>query len=179
MRHLIIVEDIRNLIIRFVTLQNIKFILLMKYMLSNQAFNAFENTWGTTFMYDFHISYYREIKIIPTILSRCQIYDFNRIEIEDIVDQLKITRRRYQFQGWCLPNRSGVRCLTRCVVYVWFNCHLFVKQKHYLSKYDYQFAYSWSWLLFQAFGFIFRSRYVCHFIVEWYQKFDHIIFWLV
>ncbi len=28
-------------------------------------------------------------KVIPTILSRCQIYDFNRIEIEDIVKQLQ------------------------------------------------------------------------------------------
>ena len=28
-------------------------------------------------------------KVIPTILSRCQIYDFNRIEISDITDQLK------------------------------------------------------------------------------------------
>ncbi|HCV84534.1 MAG TPA: DNA polymerase III subunit gamma/tau, partial [Alistipes putredinis] len=28
-------------------------------------------------------------KIIPTILSRCQIYDFNRIRVEDSVEYLK------------------------------------------------------------------------------------------
>ena len=59
-------------------------------MLSNQAFNAFLKTLEEPPSYAiFILATTEKYKVIPTILSRCQIYDFNRIEIEDIVDQLR------------------------------------------------------------------------------------------
>ena len=60
------------------------------HMLSTQAFNAFLKTLEEPPEYAiFILATTEKHKVIPTILSRCQIYDFNRIEIKDIVDQLK------------------------------------------------------------------------------------------
>ena len=59
-------------------------------MLSNQAFNAFLKTLEEPPAYAiFILATTEKHKVIPTILSRCQIYDFNRIEISDIVYQLR------------------------------------------------------------------------------------------
>ncbi len=88
------VEDIRNLIdqVRYPPQQG-KFkvyIIDEVHMLSNQAFNAFLKTLEEPPSYAiFILATTEKHKVIPTILSRCQIYDFNRIEISDIVDQLK------------------------------------------------------------------------------------------
>ncbi len=60
------------------------------HMLSKQAFNAFLKTLEEPPKHAiFILATTEKHKVIPTILSRCQIYDFNRIGIEDIVNQLK------------------------------------------------------------------------------------------
>lgn len=59
------------------------------HMLSTQAFNAFLKTLEEPPRYAiFILATTEKHKIIPTILSRCQIFDFNRIKINDITEQL-------------------------------------------------------------------------------------------
>ena len=58
--------------------------------LSSAAFNAFLKTLEEPPAHAiFILATTEKHKIIPTILSRCQIYDFKRITIEDIQDHLK------------------------------------------------------------------------------------------
>jgi DNA polymerase III subunit gamma/tau len=60
------------------------------HMLSTAAFNAFLKTLEEPPHHAiFILATTEKHKIIPTILSRCQIHDFNRISVNDIVDQLK------------------------------------------------------------------------------------------
>jgi DNA polymerase-3 subunit gamma/tau len=60
------------------------------HMLSTQAFNAFLKTLEEPPSYAiFILATTEKNKVIPTILSRCQIFDFNRIQISDISDHLK------------------------------------------------------------------------------------------
>lgn len=60
------------------------------HMLSVQAFNAFLKTLEEPPAHAiFILATTEKHKIIPTILSRCQIYDFNRIRVEDVVSYLK------------------------------------------------------------------------------------------
>ena len=60
------------------------------HMLSQAAFNAFLKTLEEPPHHAiFILATTEKHKIIPTILSRCQIYDFNRIRIEDTVGYLK------------------------------------------------------------------------------------------
>jgi len=59
------------------------------HMLSSSAFNAFLKTLEEPPSHAiFILATTEKHKIIPTILSRCQIFDFNRIRIEDIVGRL-------------------------------------------------------------------------------------------
>lgn len=59
------------------------------HMLSQSAFNAFLKTLEEPPPHAiFILATTEKHKIIPTILSRCQIFDFNRIHIEDIVGRL-------------------------------------------------------------------------------------------
>jgi len=59
------------------------------HMLSTQAFNAFLKTLEEPPLYaKFILATTEKHKIIPTILSRCQIFDFQRIKIEDISSHL-------------------------------------------------------------------------------------------
>jgi DNA polymerase III subunit gamma/tau len=59
------------------------------HMLSSTAFNAFLKTLEEPPSHAiFILATTEKHKIIPTILSRCQIFDFNRIRIEDIVSRL-------------------------------------------------------------------------------------------
>lgn len=59
------------------------------HMLSSSAFNAFLKTLEEPPAHAiFILATTEKHKIIPTILSRCQIFDFNRIKIEDIVKRL-------------------------------------------------------------------------------------------
>jgi DNA polymerase III subunit gamma/tau len=60
------------------------------HMLSSQAFNAFLKTLEEPPKHAiFILATTEKHKIIPTILSRCQIFDFNRIGIADIADHLE------------------------------------------------------------------------------------------
>ena len=66
------------------------FIIDEVHMLSAQAFNAFLKTLEEPPEHAiFILATTEKHKILPTILSRCQIYDFARITVQDIVDQLK------------------------------------------------------------------------------------------
>jgi len=59
------------------------------HMLTSSAFNAFLKTLEEPPSHAiFILATTEKHKIIPTILSRCQIFDFNRIRIEDIVSRL-------------------------------------------------------------------------------------------
>ncbi len=88
------VEDIRNLIdqVRFPP-QDGKYkvyIIDEVHMLSQAAFNAFLKTLEEPPSYAiFILATTEKHKILPTILSRCQIFDFNRIQIKDITEHLK------------------------------------------------------------------------------------------
>ena len=60
------------------------------HMLSSQAFNAFLKTLEEPPVHAiFILATTEKHKILPTILSRCQTYDFNRISIPDIVSNLR------------------------------------------------------------------------------------------
>lgn len=88
------VEDIRNLIdqVRYPPQQGKYKVYIIDevHMLSTQAFNAFLKTLEEPPEYAiFILATTEKHKVIPTILSRCQIYDFNRIEVSDIVKQLE------------------------------------------------------------------------------------------
>ncbi len=60
------------------------------HMLSSQAFNAFLKTLEEPPAYaKFILATTEKHKILPTILSRCQIFDFKRITVEDISKHLQ------------------------------------------------------------------------------------------
>jgi DNA polymerase-3 subunit gamma/tau len=60
------------------------------HMLSTAAFNAFLKTLEEPPAHAiFILATTEKHKILPTILSRCQVYDFNRIKIPDTVEHLK------------------------------------------------------------------------------------------
>lgn len=87
------VEHIRALIeqVRFQPQQGQYkiFIIDEVHMLSQQAFNAFLKTLEEPPAYAiFILATTEKHKIIPTILSRCQIFDFRRIQVSSIVDHL-------------------------------------------------------------------------------------------
>lgn len=66
------------------------FIIDEVHMLSSQAFNAFLKTLEEPPSYAiFILATTEKHKVIPTILSRCQIYDFKRITIADTVEHLQ------------------------------------------------------------------------------------------
>ena len=88
------VEGIRNLIdqtrIPPQTGKYKVYIIDEVHMLSSGAFNAFLKTLEEPPSHCiFILATTEKHKIIPTILSRCQIYNFKRITIEDIVSHLK------------------------------------------------------------------------------------------
>ena len=88
------VEHIRALIeqVRFQPQQGKYkvFIIDEVHMLSQQAFNAFLKTLEEPPSYAiFILATTEKHKIIPTILSRCQIYDFRRIQVPRIVSHLE------------------------------------------------------------------------------------------
>lgn len=88
------VDDIRNITDQVnIPPQNGRyriFIIDEVHMLSNSAFNAFLKTLeeppkNVVFI----LATTERHKVIPTILSRCQIYDFRRITVNDIIDHLE------------------------------------------------------------------------------------------
>ena len=65
------------------------FIIDEVHMLSTAAFNAFLKTLEEPPRHAiFILATTERHKVLPTILSRCQIYDFTRIELNDIVEHL-------------------------------------------------------------------------------------------
>ena len=88
------VDDIRNLVdqVRFapqIGEYNI-YIIDEVHMLSSQAFNAFLKTLEEPPKHaKFILATTEKHKIIPTILSRCQIFDFKKVSINDIISNLK------------------------------------------------------------------------------------------
>ena len=88
------VDDIRNITDQvYIPAQDGRyrvFIIDEVHMLSNAAFNAFLKTLeeppkNVVFI----LATTERHKVIPTILSRCQVYDFRRITINDIIDHLQ------------------------------------------------------------------------------------------
>jgi DNA polymerase-3 subunit gamma/tau len=98
------VDDIRNLIdqVRYPP-QFGKFkvyIIDEVHMLSTSAFNAFLKTLEEPPPYAvFILATTEKHKVIPTILSRCQIFDFNRIQVSDISRQLQKVAEREGVQA--------------------------------------------------------------------------------
>ncbi|WP_426790859.1 DNA polymerase III subunit gamma/tau [Sphingobacterium sp. WOUb80] len=87
------VDDIRNLIDQVrIPPQAGKYkiyIIDEVHMLSQAAFNAFLKTLEEPPSYAiFILATTEKHKILPTILSRCQIFDFNRIKVEDMASHL-------------------------------------------------------------------------------------------
>lgn len=88
------VDDIRNITDQVnIPAQNGRyrvFIIDEVHMLSNAAFNAFlKNLEEPPKNVVFILATTERHKVIPTILSRCQIYDFRRITVNDIIDHLQ------------------------------------------------------------------------------------------
>lgn len=93
------VDDIRSLIdqVRFAPQKgNYKvYIIDEVHMLSQAAFNAFLKTLEEPPPHAiFILATTEKHKIIPTILSRCQIFDFKRISVEDIAAHLKVIAQK-------------------------------------------------------------------------------------
>ncbi|MCE2772564.1 MAG: DNA polymerase III subunit gamma/tau, partial [Bacteroidetes bacterium] len=87
------VDDIRNLVDQVrIPPQMGKYkvyIIDEVHMLSSAAFNAFLKTLEEPPSYAiFILATTERHKILPTILSRCQIFNFNRIQVEDIANHL-------------------------------------------------------------------------------------------
>lgn len=88
------VEDIRSLIEQVRIMPQIGkyslFIIDEVHMLSTAAFNAFLKTLEEPPAHAiFILATTERHKILPTILSRCQCYDFNRIRVEDGAEYLR------------------------------------------------------------------------------------------
>ena len=98
------VDDIRRLIdqVRFAP-QTGKFkvyIIDEVHMLSQQAFNAFLKTLEEPPAHAiFILATTEKHKIIPTILSRCQIFDFKRITVDDIAGHLAFVAEKEGVQA--------------------------------------------------------------------------------
>jgi len=98
------VEHIRALIeqVRFQPQQGAYkvFIIDEVHMLSQAAFNAFLKTLEEPPPYAiFILATTEKHKILPTILSRCQIFDFKRIQVADMIDHLETICRDEQIQA--------------------------------------------------------------------------------
>lgn len=88
------VDDIRGLVEQVRILPQLGrysvYIIDEVHMLSTSAFNAFLKTLEEPPAHAvFILATTEKHKILPTILSRCQIYDFNRMKVGDMVGYLK------------------------------------------------------------------------------------------
>jgi len=98
------VDDIRNLVDQVRVPPQLGkykvYIIDEVHMLSQSAFNAFLKTLEEPPHHAiFILATTEKHKIIPTILSRCQIYDFNRISINDIIGQLRYVANSEQVEA--------------------------------------------------------------------------------
>ena len=97
------VDDIRNLIDQVrIPPQTGKYkvyIIDEVHMLSGQAFNAFLKTLEEPPSYAiFILATTEKHKVIPTILSRCQIYDFKKISTDDIKNYLELIAEKEEIK---------------------------------------------------------------------------------
>ena len=93
------VDDIRNLVEQVRIPPQVGkykvYIIDEVHMLSANAFNAFLKTLEEPPAYaKFILATTEKHKIIPTILSRCQIFDFKRINVKDIADYLAFVAKK-------------------------------------------------------------------------------------
>ena len=98
------VDDIRSLIEQVRIPPHIGkykvYIIDEVHMLSPSAFNAFLKTLEEPPHHAiFILATTEKHKILPTILSRCQIYDFNRINIQDTVEHLQYVANKENIQA--------------------------------------------------------------------------------
>ena len=98
------VDDIRALVeqVRIVPqgAQYKVYIIDEVHMLSQQAFNAFLKTLEEPPAYaKFILATTEKHKILPTILSRCQVYDFKRIGDDDIIKHLQYVASQEQVEA--------------------------------------------------------------------------------
>lgn len=98
------VEDIRSLIEQVRIPPQIGkykvYIIDEVHMLSTAAFNAFLKTLEEPPHHAiFILATTEKHKILPTILSRCQIYDFNRISVNDTVEHLENVARKEHIEA--------------------------------------------------------------------------------
>jgi len=98
------VDDIRNLVdqVRYPPQYGKYKVYIIDevHMLTSQAFNAFLKTLEEPPSYAiFILATTEKHKVIPTILSRCQIFDFNRIQIQDITAHLKKIAERENIEA--------------------------------------------------------------------------------
>ncbi len=98
------VDDIRNLVEQVRIPPQVGkykvYIIDEVHMLSAAAFNAFLKTLEEPPAYaKFILATTEKHKIIPTILSRCQIFDFKRIGVEDIANHLKFVAENEQIKA--------------------------------------------------------------------------------
>ncbi len=98
------VDDIRNLIEQVRIPPQVGnfsiYIIDEVHMLSAQAFNTFLKTLEEPPAHAiFILATTEKHKIIPTILSRCQIFDFNRIRLDDIVSRLQYVAEKENIQA--------------------------------------------------------------------------------
>lgn len=108
------VDDIRDITDQVQTPpQNGKyrvFIIDEVHMLSSAAFNAFLKTLEEPPSYViFILATTEKHKVLPTILSRCQTYDFRRITIEDMVEQMEYIGK----QEGISTDRRGLEVIAR------------------------------------------------------------------
>ena len=93
------VDEIRNLVeqVRYLPQKGKYKVYIIDevHMLSASAFNAFLKTLEEPPKHAiFILATTEKHKIIPTILSRCQIFDFNRIQIQDISKHLEYISKK-------------------------------------------------------------------------------------
>jgi DNA polymerase-3 subunit gamma/tau len=98
------VDDIRNIVdtVRIPPQigQYKVYIIDEVHMLSPNAFNAFLKTLEEPPAHAiFILATTEKHKILPTILSRCQIFDFNRIKVKDISEHLQHIAEKEQIVG--------------------------------------------------------------------------------
>ncbi len=97
------VEDIRNLIDQVRIPPQVGkykvYIIDEVHMLTTSAFNAFLKTLEEPPSYAiFILATTEKHKILPTILSRCQVFNFNRIETKDMVEHLAMIAKNENVQ---------------------------------------------------------------------------------
>lgn len=114
------VDDIRSLVeqVRFAPQAGKYKVYIIDevHMLSSAAFNAFLKTLEEPPPYAiFILATTEKHKILPTILSRCQVFDFKRITLNDTVQHLaeicKIENIRYEKAGLQVIAQKSEGCL--------------------------------------------------------------------